>query len=109
MADLQALTSSFQTFTASIPPFLGAEPCRAHPPLVDVELLFVHTLVHVTATHIVEVHPPLETTPARKEQTILGAINTSGLLIEALSDDDFEFLDPFICVGAIFSTNPVSC
>ncbi|KAF9501121.1 hypothetical protein BDN71DRAFT_836533 [Pleurotus eryngii] len=98
LADLQTLAASFQTFTAAIPPFPGKELCRAHHPLVDVELLFVHTLIHVTSIYIAEAHPPLEAVPARKRQTILGAINTSGFLIEALSDDDYEFLDPFISV-----------
>ncbi|KAF7441162.1 hypothetical protein PC9H_001511 [Pleurotus ostreatus] len=95
LADLQALTASFQTFTSAIPPFLGKEPCRTHHPLVDVELLFVHTLIHVTSIYIAKTHTPL---PARKKQAILSAINTSGFLIEALSDGDYEFLDPFISV-----------
>ncbi|KAL4253014.1 Zinc cluster transcription factor 08 [Pleurotus pulmonarius] len=97
LTDLQALTTSFQAFTAAIPPFLGTEPYRSQHPLVDAELLFVHTLIHVTSIHIVEAYTP-ETAPAREEQIILGAISKSSFLIEALSDSDFEFLDPFISV-----------
>lgn len=108
LADLQALTASFQTFTAAIPPFLGKEPCRAHHPPVDVELLFVHTLIHVTSIYIAEAHTPLETVPARKKQIILSAINASGFLIEALSDGDYEFLDPFISVRPTFYNDYVS-
>jgi len=76
-------------FSMSLPSFVGYEAWRNQPPLIDVDLFTIHTMVHVSTIHL-QGDPP--------EKETCEAVNSILSLIRQLNDGDYEYLDPILSV-----------
>lgn len=76
-------------FSMSLPSFVGYEAWRNQPPLIDVDLFTIHTMVHVSTIHLQGDSPEKETCEA---------VNSILSLIRQLNDGDYEYLDPILSV-----------
>ncbi|KAH8824646.1 hypothetical protein DL96DRAFT_1614642 [Flagelloscypha sp. PMI_526] len=85
--EYHAAQQALQRFMAALPGFLGQEAWRMTAPFVDVDLLCIHTLVHVSTIHLQKDH---------FEQDALLCANSVTALIRQLSEGDYEFLDPIL-------------
>jgi hypothetical protein len=93
-SDYNSLKVSLEQFQMTLP-YIGYEAWRTQAPFLDVELLTVHTLVHVSVIHLQQ---------ELIEMSIYQAANSVLALIRQLTDADYEFLDPIMSVSIFAST-----
>ncbi|KAJ7778695.1 hypothetical protein DFH07DRAFT_795641 [Mycena maculata] len=86
-ADHHSAELALQRFALNLPAFVGYEAWRTQTPLIDVDLLAVHTMMHVATLHLYKDALGRET---------LHAGNSILALIRQLNDGDYEYLDPIL-------------
>lgn len=100
--DLRALEMSLSQFALNLPPLVLSAGINMVP-LDELDLLTIHTLVHVSTIYL---HRELsETTPTSYEKCVVAA-NTVTSYLRQLNETHYPYLDPISSVRLFIHFSP---